>query len=291
MRTLTLLAIAGLLCGCSQSAPAPVSVPMSDEQLRMEIDRRGWKLDHYAAAREKVQPVSGLAWPHAATQDDVLGYGKRAWGLPPRLMGKALRAEFSRLDLPVQPDVSLVYVDGIGRAASLSETEPALLLKVYSEHRQQMESLGLGLWEGVALVAGISSARKQPHSLYRDTTLALDLLSKTQEDASLAIQGVRPIGEGRSALALISDIDRLMHQHEPGQARMDYLHETWGHQWELLLNADSRDMTCTLLGEMKCATGATHQRLEEAQNHKAVDDTPYLQATANLDALSRALSR
>ena len=289
MRNPTPLLLLALLCGCSQ-APA-VSTQLSDEQVRQELERRGWEVDHQAIERKQVHKKTGLSWPDATTQDEALSYGKQAWGLPPRLMGKVLRHEAKRNHTAIHPTLALVCMDGIGRAGEISQTEPDLLLKVYWDHHQKMEALGLTMEEGIALLAGIAHTRKQPHLLHRDASVALAALQDPKWQPHFEAHGIGSIQQGRNALALLSDMDRLQHQHEEGFARVAYLRSAWGEEWELLLDPNTRNTTCRLLGEMRCATGSTHQRLEERQQQTTVDDSAYLQATANLELLGRSIER
>lgn len=289
MRNPTSLFLLALLCGCSQAPP--VSKALTDEQLHNELAQRGWEIDHQAIERNQVHKATGINWPRATTQDEALSYGKRAWGLPPRLMGKVLRHEAKRNQTAINPALSLVCIDGIGRAGQISQTEPNLLLKVYWDHHQQMEALGLTMEEGIALLAGISHTRKQPHLLRRDAGVALTALQDPKWQPHFEVHGIGSIQQGRNALALLSDMDRLQHQHKEGFARVSYLRTAWGEEWELLLDPNTRNTTCRLLGEMRCATGSTHQRLEEKQQQTTVDDSAYLQATANLELLGRSIER
>lgn len=271
------------------------SVVPTQEHVALLARQGGWDLDTRISEHQLALSHTGLNLPRPITQDEVLDYGHRAWGLPKRATGKALRRAFAQLDRDVDPVQSLLWVDALGLAGEASGMPAREILWIHKHEYNRFQELGFSFEEAIATIAGVAVSEHDP-------VRALNLVRQSNE--ALLDPRVRDNLAGwniylqcQSGFDLLSQLDLAQRQYQHGPERDAFFHETVPVEWRsgvaAAVSARSRRVACDLVGHMRCARGITQMRLEAmpVEDGLGNDGVEYYKTQAILEIMGRAVNR
>lgn len=288
-----------LVSGCGEVASKggqanPESETITYEQLAWIAQQRGWEIDTSLDTHRQAMASTGLHHPRPTTQDEVLDYAHRAWGLPRRATGKTLRRAFLQENRVIDPTQSLAWVDQLGYAGQICGVPPKRILQIHGYERDRFDALGMSFDDGVALIAGMAMCEPDDLRLARLVRQVDEALLDVQVRTSLEYHGVcTRCGTG---FDLLSQIDLAQRRYPHGPLREAFFDESIPPQWRegmrVAMDGRSRRVSCNLAGQMRCARGATLMKMETLpKDGSPGNGTEYYKAQAILEIMGRTIDR